>query len=113
MELTPINDRIVVEPTHQDNVTQAGLYIPESAKEVPMTGRIVYVGKGGYLESGEFRVTQLKVGDEVLFGRYAGSEIKLNGKDYLIMLETDIFGILGSDHPVSEGEPHTVVEDAH
>lgn len=113
MQLKPINDRIVVEPIYADNKTAAGLIIPESAKEVPMRGRIVCVGEGGYLESGQFRKTQLKIGDEVLFGRYAGSEIKLDGKDYLIMMETDIFGILASDNSVSEGEPHTVVEDAH
>ena len=97
MRFFPLNDRLLIEVIHEDEVTPGGLFIPEQAKERPMQGKVVAVGEGGYLPSGEFRKTQLKVGDVVLFGKFAGSEIKLNGVDYLIAIEEDIFGKLVDD----------------
>lgn len=97
MRLQPINDRLLVEPIFGNDVSDGGIYIPPSAKETPMRGRVAFVGEGGYLESGQFRKTQLKVGDEVLYGRYAGSEINIDGKGYLILVEADIFGIMVPD----------------
>jgi len=97
MRIQPINDRLLIEPIFENDVSDGGIYIPPSAKETPMRGRVEFVGEGGYLESGQFRKTQLKVGDEVLYGRYAGSEISIGGKGYLILVESDIFGIVTED----------------
>lgn len=88
----PLNDRLLVELIHADTVRDSGIIIPDSAKEKPQMGRVVHVGEGGYLANGTFRPTQLKVGDKVLFGKFAGSLINLEGKEYLILMEDDVFG---------------------
>ena len=93
MHFTPLNDRVLVELVHADEVTSSGLFIPESAKEKPNHGRVVAVGEGGYI-NGQFRPTALKVGDTILFGKFAGSLIKLDGSEYLILMEDDVFGKL-------------------
>lgn len=92
MEFIPLNDRILVEMIYQDDVSAGGIFIPEQAKEKPNRGVIFAVGKGGYLENGTFRETQVKVGDVVYFGKYAGSTIAMDGKEYLILIEADLFG---------------------
>ena len=92
MKFVPLYDRILIEMIYADDVTPGGLIIPEQAKEKPMRGRIVAVGKGGYLENGTFRETQVEIGDIVLFGKFAGSTISMDGKEYLILVEADLFG---------------------
>lgn len=92
MEFKPLNDRLLVEEIYADDITPSGIIIPEQAKEKPQQGRVVAVGDGGYLKDGAFRKTQVKVGDLVLFGKFAGSSIKMNGKTYLIVMEEDLFG---------------------
>ena len=92
MDFIPLNDRLLVEMIYQDDVSAGGIFIPEQAKEKPNRGVIVKVGKGGYLESGTFRETQVAVGDVVYFGKYAGSEIKIDGKTCLILVEADLYG---------------------
>ena len=96
MQFRPLNDRILVELIYQDDVTEGGIYIPDSAKETPVRGKVVFVGEGGYLESGNFRPTQLKVGDTVLIPKYGGSLINMDGKDLVVLLESDVFGIVGT-----------------
>ena len=91
MAFKPLNGRVLVERVRADEVSEGGIYIPETAKEVPMQGTVIALGEGWY-ENGVFVPTKLKVGDKVLFGRYAGSEIQIDGREQLILLEPDIFG---------------------
>ena len=92
MNFECLNGRVLVELIYEDEVSPGGIYIPEQAKERPVRGRVVALGEGYYLESGEYVKTRLKVGDVVYFGRYAGSEIKIDGHDYNIIIEQDVFG---------------------
>lgn len=89
ISIKPLSDRVVVEPLEAETKTASGLYIPDSAKEKPQQGIVLAVGKGTKDEP-----TTVKVGDTVLYGKYSGTELKLDGKDYLIMRESDIFAIL-------------------
>lgn len=94
MNLRPLQDRIIVKRLEEENMTAGGLYIPDTAKEKPQKGEIVAVGKGKVTEDGKVLPVDLKVGDKVLFGKYAGTEIKIDGVDYLIMREDDILGVI-------------------
>ncbi len=89
LKIQPLSDRVVVEPQEAETKTASGLYIPDSAKEKPQQGKVVAVGKG----KKDHEMT-VKVGDVVLYGKYAGNELKLDGKDYLIMREDDILAIV-------------------
>lgn len=91
IDFKPLNDRVLVEMVLADEKTEAGLFLPEQAREKPTRARVVAVGDGGYI-NGHFRPTQLKVGDTVLMGKFAGSQIKIDGRDYVIVLEDDVFG---------------------
>lgn len=93
MELTPLSDRVLVKPLAAEEVTKGGLIIPDTAKEKPQRGEIVAVGTGKTLENGNIVPLSVKVGDSVLYGKYAGTEISVEGVDYLIMRESDIFAI--------------------
>ncbi|KXK53830.1 MAG: co-chaperone GroES [Chlorobi bacterium] len=93
MELTPLSDRVLVKPSAAEEVTKGGLIIPDTAKEKPQRGEIVAVGTGKTLENGSIVPLSVKVGDSVLYGKYAGTEISVEGVDYLIMRESDIFAI--------------------
>ena len=94
MNLRPLNDRVVVEPVEQETTTASGLVLPETAKEKPQQGKVVAVGPGARDEDGERMALDLQVGDMVLFAKYAGTEIKLDGNKVLIMKENDILGVL-------------------
>jgi chaperonin GroES len=94
MNLRPLQDRIIVKRLEEENMTAGGLYIPDTAKEKPQKGEIVAVGKGKITEDGKVIPVDLKAGDKVLFGKYAGTEIKIDGVDYLIMREDDILGVI-------------------
>jgi len=94
MNLRPLQDRIIVKRLEEESMTAGGLYIPDTAKEKPQKGEIVAVGKGKITEAGKVIPVDLKVGDTVLFGKYAGTEIKIDGVDYLIMREDDILGVV-------------------
>ena len=97
MNIRPLYDRIVVKRVEgQDEKTVGGLIIPDSAKEKPQEGEVVAVGKGKRLEDGKVIALDVQVGDRILFGKYSGSEIKLDGEEYLIMREDEVLGILGS-----------------
>lgn len=89
LKIQPLSDRVVVEPQEAETKTASGLYIPDSAKEKPQQGKVVAVGKG----KKDHDMT-VKVGDTVLYGKYSGSELKLDGHDYLIMREDDILAIV-------------------
>ena len=94
MNLRPLQDRIIVKRLEEENVTAGGILIPDTAKEKPQRGEIVAVGKGKTADDGKLIPMDVKVGDKVLFGKYAGTEIKMDGIDYLIMREDDILGVI-------------------
>jgi chaperonin GroES len=94
MNIRPLRDRIIVERIEEEAKTAGGLIIPDSAKEKPQQGIVKAVGKGKVTEDGKVLPMDIKTGDRVLFGKYAGSEIKIDGKEYQIMREDDILGVL-------------------
>ena len=94
MNIRPLYDRIVVKRIDQQEQMQGGLYIPDTAKEKPQEGEVVAVGKGKRLEDGKLVPLDVQVGDRILFGKYSGSDIKLDGNEYLIMREDEVLGIL-------------------
>ena len=88
--IRPLDDRVVIEPMEAEEKTQGGIVLPDTAKEKPMKGKIVAVGDGKMLESGKRAELLVKKGDKVLYGKYAGTEITVDGKEYLVMRESDI-----------------------
>ncbi len=91
----PLQDRVIVQRLEEEEKTSGGIIIPDSAKEKPQQGKIVATGPGKVLEGGTKVELTVKKGDLVLFGKYAGSEVKIDGEDYLIMREDDILGVMG------------------
>jgi len=94
MTIRPLHDRVVVRRMEEERTTAGGIVIPDSATEKPIQGEVIAVGKGKILESGETRPLDVKVGDRVLFGKYSGTEIKLDGKEFLVMREEDLMGVV-------------------
>ena len=94
MKIRPLYDRIVVKRIEQEEQKVGGLYIPDSAKEKPQEGEVVAVGKGKRLEDGKVIPLDVQVGDRILFGKYSGQEIKLDGEEYLIMREDEVLAVL-------------------
>ncbi len=94
MKLRPLQDRIIVKRVEEETMTAGGIFIPETAKEKPMKGEIIAVGHGKKTEDGKVIPIDVKVGEKVLFGKYAGTEIKIEGQEYLIMREDDILGVM-------------------
>ena len=94
MAFTPLHDRVLVRRVESDDTTKGGLIIPESAKEKPSEGEIISVGEGARKDSGELIAPAVKAGDKILFGKWSGTEITLDGEELLIMKESDILGII-------------------
>jgi len=94
MKLRPLQDRILVQRIEEETKTAGGIYIPDTAKEKPQMGLIISVGNGKKTEDGKIIPVDVKAGDNVLFGKYAGTEVKVEGETYLIMREEDILGII-------------------
>jgi chaperonin GroES len=94
MNIRPLYDRIVVKRIEQGEQVQGGIIIPDTAKEKPQEGEVVAVGQGKRLENGKVVQLDVKVGDRILFGKYSGSEIKIEGEEYVIMREDEVLGIL-------------------
>ena len=94
MKFRPLHDRVVVRRIEAEEKTAGGIIIPDSAKEKPQEGEVIAVGPGGRDESGKLIPIDLKVGDKVLFGKWSGTEVKLNGQELLIMKESDIMGVV-------------------
>ncbi|MBE2190183.1 MAG: co-chaperone GroES [Desulfobulbaceae bacterium] len=94
MALKPLHDRIIVRPAAAEETTRGGIIIPDTAKEKPMQGIVVAVGNGKQTEDGKVLPMQLKDGDKVLYGKYAGTEVSVDGEDLLIMRESDVFAII-------------------
>ena len=96
VKLRPLYDRIVVDPIVEADTTTSGIIIPESAKEKPQTGRVMATGHGRRLENGAITALDVRVGDRILFGKYSGSNISVEGTEYVIIREDDVLGILFS-----------------
>jgi chaperonin GroES len=94
MKIRPLYDRIVVKRIEERETTRRGIIIPDSAQEKPQEGEVIAVGQGKRLDDGKLVALDLKAGDRVLFGKYSGNEIKLDGEEYLIMREDDVLGVL-------------------
>ncbi len=95
IKLRPLADRVVVKAQEAEEVTKGGIILPDTAKEKPVQGTIVAVGTGRVSDDGKVTPLTVKVGDKVLYGKYAGTEVTVDGQEYLIMRENDIFGIIG------------------
>ena len=94
MSFRPLHDRIAIKPIQQEEKTSGGIIIPDTAKEKPMQGEVVAVGKGTKGENGVVHPLEVKVGDKVLYGKWAGTEVKIDGQELIIMKETDVMGII-------------------
>ncbi len=94
MKIKPLSDRIIVKPAEAEEKTASGIIIPDTAKEKPMKGEIVAVGAGKITDDGKAIKMELKVGDNVLYGKYSGTEITVEGQEYLIMRESDVYAVI-------------------
>ncbi|MDF1749008.1 MAG: co-chaperone GroES [Alphaproteobacteria bacterium] len=94
MAFRPLHDRVVVRRVEEDTKTAGGIIIPDTAKEKPMQGEVIAVGNGQIQEDGSVRALDVKAGDQVLFGKWSGTEVKIDGEDLLIMKESDILGVI-------------------
>jgi chaperonin GroES len=94
MNIRPLNDRVIVKRLEEERTSPGGIVIPDSAAEKPIRGEVVAVGNGKVLDNGQVRALAVKAGDKVLFGKYAGTEIKVDGQDILVMREDDIIAVL-------------------
>ena len=96
MKIRPLHDRVVVKRTEEERTSPGGIVIPDAAAEKPIKGEIVAVGNGKIQDSGEIRALDVKVGDQVLFGKYAGTEVKVDGDELLVLKEDDIMAVIES-----------------
>ncbi|MCX7635786.1 MAG: co-chaperone GroES [Syntrophales bacterium] len=94
MKIRPLQDRVIVERLEEEEKTKGGIIIPDTAKEKPIQGKVVAAGQGRITDEGKLVKLDVKAGDRVLFSKYAGTEVKIEGKEYLIMREEDILGII-------------------
>jgi chaperonin GroES len=94
MKIRPLQDRLIVKRVAEENKTKGGIIIPDSAKEKPLEGEVMAVGNGKVLEDGKVRPLDIKAGDRVLFSKYAGTEVKIEGEDHLILREEDVLGVI-------------------
>ena len=94
MKIRPLHDRVIVKRLDEERTSPGGIVIPDTATEKPVQGKVIAVGKGKILEDGKVRPLDVKVGDKVLFGKYSGTEVKIDGTEYLVVREDDIFATL-------------------
>lgn len=94
MKIRPLQDRIIVKRVQEEEKTKGGIIIPDSAKEKPLEGVIIAAGKGKIMEDGKVRPLDVKEGDRVLFGKYSGTEVKIDGEEHLILREEDVLGVI-------------------
>ena len=94
MSFRPLHDRVLIQPLEQDTKTKGGIIIPDTAKEKPVEGKVVAVGPGARDENGKLHPLDVKVGDHVLYGKWSGTEVKVDGEDLLIVKESDVMGVI-------------------
>ena len=95
MNLKPLYDRVVIKRMEEEKMSAGGIVIPDTATEKPIEGEVIAVGEGKALDNGSFRAPKVKAGDKVLFGKYSGTEVKLDGTEYLVVKEDDILAVFG------------------
>jgi chaperonin GroES len=95
MNIRPLHDRVIVKRVEEETTSPGGIVLPGSATEKPQRGEVIAVGNGRIMDNGDVRALDVKAGDQVLFGKYSGSEVKVDGEEYLVMKEEDIIGIIG------------------
>jgi len=94
MKIRPLQDRVIVKRVEEEEKTKGGIIIPDTAKEKPMEGKVIAVGKGKLMDDGKVHALDVKAGDRILFGKYSGTEVKIDGEEHLIMREDDILGVI-------------------
>jgi chaperonin GroES len=94
MKLTPLGDRVIVQPKAPEEKTKGGIILPDTAQEKPMEGTIIAVGAGRVADDGKKIAMELKVGDKILYGKYSGTEVKINDEEFLIMRESDVYAVI-------------------
>lgn len=94
MNIRPLGDRVVIRPSEQEEMTKSGIVLPDTAKEKPQEGEIVAVGTGRLLDNGDRQPLEVKIGDKAMYAKYAGTEVKIDGNDYLILRESDILALV-------------------
>ena len=94
MKIRPLHDRVIVKRLEEERVSAGGIVIPDSAAEKPVQGKVVAVGKGKILEDGSVRALDVKIGDKILFGKYSGTEVKVDGDDLVVMREEDVMAVI-------------------
>ncbi|MCU0951119.1 MAG: co-chaperone GroES [Burkholderiaceae bacterium] len=94
MKIRPLHDRVIVKRLEEERVSAGGIVIPDSAAEKPVQGKVIAVGKGKILEDGSVRALDVKVGDKILFGKYSGTEVKVDGEELLVMREEDLLAVI-------------------
>jgi chaperonin GroES len=94
MKIRPLHDRVIVKRMEEERVSSGGIVIPDTATEKPIRGKVIAVGKGRILENGDIRALDVKAGDKVLFGKYSGTEVKVDGDELLVMKEDDIMAVI-------------------
>ena len=95
LKIRPLHDRVIIKRLEEERTSPGGIVIPDSATEKPIKGKVVAVGKGKILENGEVRALDVKVGDNILFGKYSGTEVKVDGKEFVVLREEDLFAVIG------------------
>ena len=94
MKIRPLQDRLIIKRVAEENKTKGGIIIPDTAKEKPLEGEVIAVGNGKVLEDGKVRPLDIKAGDRILFSKYAGTEVRIEGEDHLILREEDVLGVI-------------------
>jgi chaperonin GroES len=94
MKIRPLHDRVIIKRLEEDRTSPGGILIPDTAAEKPVMGKVVAVGKGKILEDGKVRALDVKVGDRILFGKYSGTEVKVDGEDLVVMREEDVMAVV-------------------
>ena len=94
MKLRPLHDRVIVKRSEEERTSPGGIVIPDTATEKPIRGEVLAVGRGKILENGETRPLDVKVGDKILFGKYSGTEVKIDGEEFLVMREEDLMAVI-------------------
>jgi chaperonin GroES len=94
MKIRPLHDRVLAKRVEEEKTSAGGIVIPDSATEKPIEGEVIAVGNGKVLDNGEVRALEVKAGDKVLFGKYSGTEVKVDGEEYLVLREDDIMGVI-------------------
>lgn len=94
LKIRPLHDRVIIKRLEEERTSQGGIIIPDNATEKPIKGKVVAVGKGKILENGEVRALDVKVGDNILFGKYSGTEVKVDGEELLVMREEDVMAVI-------------------